>query len=172
MDLTFLGTRGGIEIRSRRHRLHSASLVEQGDVHIMINCGTDWLHRTLSRRARLCSRMRTPTTRRASSRELRVRSTRLRHWELLSRLPSRLPIRDRRTMPLRKAVVIGGIRFNAIPVQHSMRAPAVGYHVSANGCCFFYLPDVAELPKATDALRGIDVYIGDGATVKRSMVRR
>src|SRR5208337_3382746 len=87
-------------------------------------------------------------------------------------LLSRLPIRDRRTMPLRKAVVIGGIRFSAIPVQRSMRAPAVGYRVSAKDCCFFYLPDVAELPKAADALRGIDVYIGDGATVKRSMVRR
>ncbi len=65
-------------------------------------------------------------------------------WGLLSRLP----IRDRRTMPLRKAVVIGGIRFSAIPVQRSMRAPAVGYRVSAKDCCFFYLPDVAELPKA------------------------
>jgi Beta-lactamase superfamily domain len=77
-------------------------------------------------------------------------------------LLSRLPILDRRTMPPRKVVVIGGIRFSAIPVQHSIRAPAVGYRVSANDCCFFYLPDVAELPKAADALRGIDVYIGDG----------
>ena len=45
MELTFLGTRGGIEIRSRRHRLHSALLVEQDDFRIMIDCGADWLHR-------------------------------------------------------------------------------------------------------------------------------
>jgi phosphoribosyl 1,2-cyclic phosphodiesterase len=75
-------------------------------------------------------------------------------------------------MPLRKAVLIGGIRFSAIPVQHSIRAPAVGYRVSANGRCFFYLPDIAELPKAAETLRGIDLYIGDGATVRRSMVHR
>jgi phosphoribosyl 1,2-cyclic phosphodiesterase len=57
-------------------------------------------------------------------------------------------------------------------VQHSVRAPAVGYRVSADTRCFFYLPDVAELRRTSDALGQIDVYIGDGATVKRSMVRR
>lgn len=45
MELTFLGTRGGIEIRSRRHWRHSALLVEQEDVRIMIDCGADWLRR-------------------------------------------------------------------------------------------------------------------------------
>jgi hypothetical protein len=36
----------------------------------------------------------------------------------------------------------------------------------------FYLPDVAWLPNAADVLRGINVYIGDGATMTRSMVRK
>jgi hypothetical protein len=36
----------------------------------------------------------------------------------------------------------------------------------------FYLPDVANLPNAADALRGVNVYIGDGATIVRSMVRK
>ena len=75
-------------------------------------------------------------------------------------------------MPLRRAALIGGLRFSAVPVQHSIRAPAVGYRVSANGCSFFYLPNVAELPEASDALRRIDVYIGDGSAIGRSMVRR
>jgi hypothetical protein len=33
------------------------------------------------------------------------------------------------------------------------------------------LPDVAKLPNAPDALCGVGVYIGDGATMRRSMVR-
>lgn len=170
MELTFLGTRGGIEIRSRRHRLHSALLVEQDDFRIMIDCGADWLHRLhavapsaivlthahADHAAGLVNGAPCPVYAPAAT------------WGLLGRLP----ILDRRTVPLRKAVVIGGIRFSAIPVQHSIRAPAVGYRVSANDRCFVYLPDVAELPKAADVLRGIDVYIGDGATVRRSMVRR
>ena len=120
MELTFLGTRGGIEIRSRRHRLRSALLVEQGDVRIMIDCSADWLHRLhaiapstivlthahADHAAGLVKGAPCPVYATAAT------------WGLLSRLP----IRDRRTMPLREAVVIGGIRVSAIPVQLSMRA--------------------------------------------------
>jgi hypothetical protein len=35
-------------------------------------------------------------------------------------------------MPLQKSIAIAGIRFEALPVEHSIRAPAVGYRVSAN----------------------------------------
>jgi hypothetical protein len=75
-------------------------------------------------------------------------------------------------MPLRKFVTIGGVRFEAFPVRHSIRAPAVGYRVSAGNRSFFYLPDVADLPNVSAALGGIDVYIGDGATMRRSMARK
>lgn len=91
-----------------------------------------------------------------------------RTWALIAHFP----IRDRREMPLQKSVLIGGVRFRACPVQHSLRAPAVGYRLSAEGSTLFYIPDVAALPNAAKALRGIDVYIGDGATITRSMVRR
>jgi phosphoribosyl 1,2-cyclic phosphodiesterase len=83
----------------------------------------------------------------------------------------RLPIAERQRLPLRREVSIGDVRFKAFPVQHSVRAPAVGYRVSAHGCCFFYVPDVAELPKPSDVLHRIDLDIGDGASVSRSMVR-
>ena len=72
---------------------------------------------------------------------------------------------------LGEPVTIEGVRFEAIPVRHSIRAAAVGFRVSAGNCCLFYLPDVADLPSVARALRGADVYIGDGATVNRSMVR-
>lgn len=89
-------------------------------------------------------------------------------WALLDRFP----IRERRVMPIGKPVTIGGVRFRAHKVEHSMRAPAVGYRISAGGNAMFYVPDVAWLPIATRALRGAKVYIGDGATIRRPMVRR
>jgi phosphoribosyl 1,2-cyclic phosphodiesterase len=89
-------------------------------------------------------------------------------WALLDRFP----IRDRREMPVQKNVMISGVKFRAYPVQHSIRAPAVGYRVSLGSSSVFYVPDVAWLPNAAKALRRIDAYIGDGATIKRSMVRR
>ena len=45
LELTFLGTRGEIEIRSRRHHRHSALLIVHKKARIMIDCGADWLGR-------------------------------------------------------------------------------------------------------------------------------
>jgi phosphoribosyl 1,2-cyclic phosphodiesterase len=89
-------------------------------------------------------------------------------WNLIQRFP----IEDRRNMPSNKSLLIDGVRFKAIAVEHSLRAPAVGYRVSAPGGSFFYVPDVALLHGASDALRGIEIYIGDGATISRPMVRK
>ena len=170
MKLTFLGTRGEIEIRSRRHRRHSSLLVQYNDARVMIDCGTDWLGRL---------RMIAPTavvlthahpdhaSGLAEGAPCPVYAT-----SKTLALLRRYPISDQRTMPLRKSVAITGLKFRAFPVRHSIRAPAVGYRVSAGNRSFFYVPDVAELPAASTALRGIDLYIGDGATVKRSMVRK
>jgi hypothetical protein len=69
MKLTFLGTRGEIDIRTARHRRHSTLFVTQGRTRVMIDCGLDWLEALhgLSRALRQsCSRMPTSITRGAS----------------------------------------------------------------------------------------------------------
>jgi phosphoribosyl 1,2-cyclic phosphodiesterase len=81
------------------------------------------------------------------------------------------PIEDRRVVEPRKPFVIGGVTFEAFTVQHSLRAPAVGYRVSRGRSAFFYVPDLAAIEELSEALRGIKLYIGDGATIVRSMVR-
>lgn len=43
MKLTFLGTRGEIEARTRRHRMHTSLLVSYRSADVMIDCGLDWL---------------------------------------------------------------------------------------------------------------------------------
>lgn len=104
----------------------------------MIDGGADWLHRL----RRIASTAIVLTRAHADHVAPRAQSTATR-WRLLRRLP----IPDRRTMPLHRTVRAGGVRFRAVAVRHSIRAPAVGYRVSANGSSFFYLPDVAKLPK-------------------------
>lgn len=88
-------------------------------------------------------------------------------WKSLDRLP----IRDRRQIPYRKSITIAGVKFKAFPIQHSIRAPAVGYRVSVGRRSFFYAPDIAGLPNPRQALRGVQVFIGDAAVLTRSMVR-
>lgn len=169
IELTFLGTRGEIEARSPWHRRHSALLVEHTSARIMIDCGADWLgrlhaiaptaivltHAHLDHAGGLAEG--TPCPVYATSETQCILK--------------RFPIGDRRTMPLTRTVTIGAVSFRAYRVEHSARAPAVGYRVSAKAGSFFYLPDVASLPSPSDVLRGIGIYIGDGATLRRSMVR-
>lgn len=169
IELTFLGTRGEIKLRSRRHRRHSSLLVHYGSARVMIDCGADWLDRlwTIAPTSIVLTHAHADhASGLAEGAPCPVYAT-----KATSDLLLRYPIHDRRRLPLRKPVTIDGLTFEAFPVQHSVLAPAVGYRVSAGSNSFFYLPDVAELPSASAALRGIDLYIGDGATVRRSMVR-
>ena len=42
MTLTFLGTRGEIDARTRKHRMQTSLLVRHRRTRIMIDCGEDW----------------------------------------------------------------------------------------------------------------------------------
>jgi hypothetical protein len=44
--------------------------------------------------------------------------------------------------------------------------------VTSGRAAFFYVPDLASIRERHDALNGVTLYNGDGATVVRSMVRR
>jgi phosphoribosyl 1,2-cyclic phosphodiesterase len=169
IELIFLGTRGEIKIRSRRHRRHSSLLVHYGDTRTMIDCGADWLGqlRAIAPTAIVLTHAHPDhASGLAEGAPCPVYATK----ETLDLL-HRYPIRDRHTLVPRKSITIGGVKFEAFPVRHSIRAPAVGYRGSAGNGSFFYLPDVAELSDVSAALGGIDFYIGDGATMRRSMVR-
>jgi phosphoribosyl 1,2-cyclic phosphodiesterase len=82
------------------------------------------------------------------------------------------PIKDRRLIKERTPTKICGITFEAFPVEHSLLAPAVGYRVSAGRACIFYVPDLIFIHDRAAALKDVQVYIGDGATVTRSFIRR
>jgi ribonuclease BN (tRNA processing enzyme) len=169
IEITFLGTRGEINVSSRRHRRHSALLIARRGSRIMLDCGADWLGRL---------RLIAPTA-------IILTHAHLDHAGGLAdgapcpvyatsetlRLLREFPIRNRRRVPLTRALTVGGIEFRAYRVQHSLRAPTVGYRVSSSAGVFFYLPDVADLPSPASALRGVDVYVGDGATLTRPIVR-
>jgi phosphoribosyl 1,2-cyclic phosphodiesterase len=169
LSLTFLGTRGEIEARSRLHRRHSALLVRLGRSRVMIDCGADWLNQIAkSRPTAIVLTHAHPDHAHglAHGAPCPVYATRT-TWKLLPAYP----VRERRTMPMRKPVLIGGIRLEAFPVEHSLRAPAVGYRIAAGSSQIFYVPDVLSIRHRRAALRGIGLYIGDGAVIARSLIR-
>jgi len=176
MKLTFLGTRGNIDARTRRHGMHSSMKVSYYGTEAVIDCGEDWVgeveawdvdaivvtHAHPDHAFGLKEGAPCPVYATEAS------------WETMERFD----IEERRTMPERDPVEIRGpgeehaIVFEAFPVLHSTRAPAVGYRVHAGRVDIFYVPDVAWIEDREGALTGVRVYVGDGATVKRSMVRK
>jgi hypothetical protein len=44
--------------------------------------------------------------------------------------------------------------------------------VSAGRACIFYTPDLIFIHERSAALKGVQIYIGDGATVTRSFIRK
>ena len=170
MKLTFLGTRGEIEKRTRRHRMHTSLMVSYRNADVMIDCGLDWLGRF---------------------ERLHPRAIVLTHahpdhaWGLRDGAPcpvhapqktwqslKRCRIEDRHLIKERTPTKICGITFEAFSVEHSILAPAVGYRLSAGRACIFYVPDLVFIHDRTAALKNVQVYIGDGATVTRSFIRK
>lgn len=171
MKLVFLGTRGEIDARSRRHRMHASVLVAYEGRRVMIDAGLDWLGR-LS--------------------EVAPRAIVLTHahpdhaWGLRAGAPcpvygtgavwralEAFPIEEHHRLVVtpRRRVEIEGIGFEAFTVEHSIRAPAVGYRVTAGRVTIFYVPDLVEIHERKDALEGAHLYVGDGAMMARSLVR-
>jgi phosphoribosyl 1,2-cyclic phosphodiesterase len=170
VDLIFLGTRGDIDKKSRRHRRHSALLVRQGDARILVDCGGDWHGRIGALRPSaivLTHAHPDHVAGLADGAPCAVYATD-ETWPLLAAYP----IIERRIMPQRELVDVWGIVFEAFPVEHSIRAPAVGYRIAANQGSAFYVPDVVAISDPAAALRAVDLYIGDGATITRPIIRR
>jgi hypothetical protein len=67
--------------------------------------------------------------------------------------------------------LVGSLAVQAFPVVHSRRAPAVGYRITAGRASLFYVPDVVAIPHEHDALHGAGLYVGDGASPRRPIVR-
>ncbi|HEM62236.1 MAG TPA: MBL fold metallo-hydrolase, partial [Chloroflexi bacterium] len=170
MKLKFVGTRGNIEAKNHRHRMHSSLVVSYYRKRLMIDCGEDWLgglgqvkpgavlvtHAHPDHAWGLKEGAPCPVYATAEA------------WEDMESYE----IEDRRVLQHREAEHILGMTVEAFPVWHSTRAPAVGYRITAGEASIFYVPDVVYIEDREEALRGVQVYVGDGATITRSMVRK
>jgi phosphoribosyl 1,2-cyclic phosphodiesterase len=170
MNLTFLGTRGEIDARTRRHRMHTSLLASYRTAEVMIDCGLDWLGKL----------------KRVNPSAIVLTHAHPDHaWGLKHGAPCPVyapektwqelrhyPIKDRRVIKERAPTKICGVTFEAFPVEHSILSPAVGYRVSAGRACIFYVPDLIFIHERSAALNGVQLYVGDGATVTRSFIRK
>jgi phosphoribosyl 1,2-cyclic phosphodiesterase len=150
--------------------MHSAVMVSGGGGRVLIDCGEDWVGRVRRLRpaAILVSHAHddhaaglkrgAPCGVYASAES----------WRAMAAWPPPM----RYVIPARHQFALANLVIEAWPVEHSVLAPAVGYRVTAGSSRIFYVPDVARLPNPVAALRDVDLYVGDGATLDRQLVRR
>ena len=170
MTLTFIGTRGEIEARTRRHRMHTSLLVLYHGARVMIDCGFDWLGKLkrVDPKAIVLTHAHPDHAlglkQGAPCQVYAPEKT----WQELRHYP----IKDRHVIEERTRTKICGITFEAFPVEHSILSPAVGYRVTAGHACIFYAPDLIFIHDRSAAFKGVQIYIGDGATITRTFIRR
>ncbi len=170
MKITFLGTRGYIDIRSRRHFRHTSTMIEYRGKRIMIDCGIDWTQKVwkINPDAIVITHAHpdhafglqygSPCPVYGSKDSLA--------------LMKNYPLQKRHLMQPYKKVMIQGIKFETYPVVHSLRAPAVGYRIRTPKVTIFCVHDLISIDDRKNALHDVSLYIGDGATVLRPLVRR
>jgi phosphoribosyl 1,2-cyclic phosphodiesterase len=169
VKLTFHGTRGEIEARTSLHGRHTVTEIAYQGARILFDAGRDWLgeldalcpdaivvtHAHPDHAAGLRAGAPCPVWATAATASV------LAKWPL-----------DVHAVEARRPFRVGRVVLEAFEVEHSVLAPAVGYRVSAGRVVLFYVPDVLEIVEREAALRGCLVYVGDGATLRRPLVRK
>ena len=170
MKLTFFGTKGYVEEHSPTHFGHSAFTLEAKGFRLLCDFGEN---------------------RRGLLQEIRPAAIFVSHahpdhsWGLAEgtgvpvyasrethEILKNLPIANRTELAPGTPARIGPFRLTAIPVAHSVRCPCVAARIEAEKTAVVYSGDIVSFDDPGRALRGAGLYIGDGSTLKGSLVRR
>lgn len=172
MEIVFLGTRGYIDIRTRRHYRHTSTMILHNGKKIMIDCGLDWAKKVFKLKPDVIFITHAHPDHAWGLKEgspCPVYATQD-SWNVMKKF--KINQEQKKTVSFRKPINLFGIIIEPFEVIHSIRAPAGGYKITQGKKSFFIVPDLVWIKDRKSALSGIEFYIGDGATINRPMIRK
>ena len=170
MIVNFCGTRGYIEEWNRYHRMHSACLLTHAGRRLLLDAGENWAGKLAELWPDWIAITHAHPDHAFGLRDgvgVPVLGTRKTH-----RLLRGFPISRFHEIKPGTMTRCGPFQITAYRVIHSLRAPAVGFRITAGGLTIAYNPDIISPVRPRAALSGVDVYIGDGSSLTRPLVRR
>ena len=169
MKITFLGTRGNITARTKKHFRHTITLFSKGKKKILIDCGKDWSTYQLKKikpdAIFITHAHPDHVGGLKKGAPCPVYAT-LESWEVMKRYP----IKQRRIIMPDIPIEIMGFLIETFDVEHALNAPSVGYRISDKKKSVFYVPDLVKIKKQAEALNDIVLYVGDGAIITRKIL--
>jgi ribonuclease BN (tRNA processing enzyme) len=170
MRLRFYGTKGYVEERSRAHSGHSAFTVEADGFRLLCDFGQN--------RKGLLTKIRPDAIFISHAHpdhalgleegtKIPVHASAITH-----EITKDLPIGNRVTLEPERTVSVGPFRLTAFPVIHSVRCPCVAARIESGDVVLVYSGDIVAFERPETALAGAGLYVGDGSTLRGSLVRR
>ena len=169
MHITFLGTRGGIKITSAAHKRHSVVLLEYGRTRILIDAGEQWAGRLSAYNPHAIFLTHAHSDHVGALKKGAPCPVYATHdvWSTIGNWP----IDEHYVIKDQERITIGHFTLQPFSVVHSLIAPAVGYRITAGKHTIFYVSDLVRIRAEKKALHSIDLYIGDGASFVRPVIR-
>jgi len=178
MKLTFLGTKGEIEEESRTHKNHASLLIESDGFKLLVDFGETYSQKYFEE---------------LEPDAVIVTHAHDDHISGLKGFPIEVPVylhegiresryyrredylfmKERSYSPYR-SFSVGPFRILAVPVLHSLYAPNVALFIESEDFKLCYASDVLSISTEDREkyLVDCDLYIGDGSTLSRDLVRR
>ena len=170
MRLHFYGTKGYVEEQSRLHRGHSAWTLEVGGFRLLCDFGQN--------RKGLLSKIAPDAIFVSHAHPDHAwgleEGTSVPVWAsaVTHEITKDLPVAQRVVLEPGRGFRVGPLTLTAFPVVHSVRCPGVAARIETPEGVVVYSGDVVSIEDAASALAGASLYVGDGSTLKGTLVRR
>ncbi len=170
MRLRFFGTKGYVEEESEAHRGHSAWTLETGGFRLLCDFGENrkGLLSKIAPNAIFVSHAHPDHVGGlAEGASVPVLASAVTH-----EITKGFPLAERVTLVPGNATRIGPLTITTFPVVHSIRCPCVAARIETREGVVVYSGDIVAFEEPAAALTGAALYVGDGSTLKGSLVRR